>query len=103
MKPLTATDETTLFPELAVSSDAISMNELMRAVQKFISGEAAGPDELPVEFWKAVIGCGPGKGANWFLDFCNLIWQGRAVPDIWHLQTVSTDFQKRRPAGPQQL
>ena len=95
VRPVSLTDdpEPVLFPELAVSSEPISMRELRRAVRLFKKGKATGPDDIPVEFWQTVLH-NDLDASDWLLRFCNLVWEGRQVPDSWHMQTVALIFKK---------
>ena len=89
--------DTPIFPELPVNMSEFSLQELRKAVRKFKLRKAAGPDEVPIEFWKAVLN-NPGHGSQWLLDFCNCVLSCRTVPDNWHLQRVAMVFKKGDPA-----
>ena len=75
----------------------ITLPELRKAVKRFRLGKATGPDEVPIEYWKAVLN-NPGPGSAWLLNFCNSAWTGRVVPQGWHLQRVAMVFKKGDPA-----
>ena len=90
-----------VFGTLPVYLGAITLKELRDAVVGMKSGKATGPDNHPVEFWKAVVlqpGEGGLHGRNWLLDLCNRTWQMHAVPEAWHLQQVALIYKKGDPA-----
>jgi hypothetical protein len=76
------------------------MNELCDAVKALSSNKAAGPDNQPVEFWKAVLLSDAGglEGRQWLLDLCNQTWFQQEVPNAWHLQQVAVIYKKGDPA-----
>ena len=96
-RPITAMSETPLFEVLPVNQQEITMSELRAALKKFRLGKASGPDDIPIEYWQAVV-FNPGQGADWLLSFCNCIWSGQSVPQSWHLQRVAMVFKKEDPA-----
>ena len=73
------------------------MTELRKCARLFKPGKASGPGDVPMEFWKTVLGHSINKGAEWLADFCNSVWSGRRVPDSWHLQRVAMIFKKGAP------
>jgi hypothetical protein len=75
------------------------MQELCAAVRKFKLGKAAGPDDHPIEYWKAVLGHDSSIIAStWLLDYCNTVWAGRQIPDSWHIQKVALIYNKGDPS-----
>ncbi len=56
---------------------------MLKAARKLKAKKAAGIDGLPAEFWKTVC-TKDSPAAQWLLEFFNLVWQGKAVPDEWH-------------------
>ena len=94
-------DKPKQFDELPVNLGLISLKELQEATRALKNGKACGPDQHPVEYWKAVL-CsaagGLGEASGWLLDFCNACWSQSDVPDSWHLQRVTLIYKKGDPA-----
>ena len=104
--------------DLPVDMGPFTAQELRRAAKNLKSGRAAGCDGIPGEFWKAVAGgrhmmCVPeqlGSSGNtepvltekpvadWILDFCNRVWEAKAIPDAWRQARVATLYKKGSPA-----
>ena len=81
-----------LGPEIAVDLGPILWDELLRAARKLKYDKAVGLDGLPGEFWRLIVM--PGSFvAEWALDFCQTCWQGKAVPQEWHLARVAAIFK----------
>ena len=36
--------------------------------------------------------------ADWILDFCNRVWEAKAIPDAWRQARVATLYKKGSPA-----
>ena len=86
-------------PILPMDLGPINEPELREAVRAFKPGKACGPDEVPVEYWKAVLTTdGANEAVRWLLRFVNSAWQGKKVPQSWHLQIVSMIFKKGEDA-----
>ena len=99
MRPITLVDETPIFSELRVNENPITIEELCIAVKKFKLGKAAGPDEHPIEYWRAVLEQDRSSIAStWLLDYCNAVWCRRRVPDSWHIQKVALIYKKGDPS-----
>ena len=93
------TETTRLKDTLAVCIDDFSYLELKRAANHLKDGKACGPDELLVEFWKAIVNCNSHTlAAKCLLDFCNDCWRNKRIPYAWQLQNVSMLYKKRDPA-----
>ena len=93
----TPMEDSQLYPALPVNTADISLTELGRALKKFKLAKSTGPDNIPVEFWLAVVN-NPSCGREWLLEFCNTVWRRRVVPQDWHLQRVAMIFKKDDPS-----
>ncbi len=82
-----------MFPELKVNLGPISMKEVRQAVKLFKPGKSAGPDDIPIDFWKTVLHHDL-VGSDWLLRFVNVVWDGQEVPNDWHRQIVAMIFKK---------
>jgi hypothetical protein len=76
----------------------VTTKELREAIRAFKKGKACGPDDQPVEFWRAVIEDGDADGVEWLLSLFGAIWTQRQVPESWHLQKVVMLYKKGDPA-----
>jgi hypothetical protein len=95
VRPASLVDNGPPQPDLPVNLGSITRNELEKAVRAFKSGKAAGPDNQPIEYWRAVLRSSTSHvGVDWLLEFVNSAWGGKQVPDNWHLQTVAMIFKK---------
>ena len=97
VRHVTVCNEEPLFDELRADVGDISVSELRKCERLFKNGKAAGPDEVPMEFWKVVLSHSINDGAAWLADFCNSVWAGRRVPDSWNLQRVTIISKKGAP------
>ena len=82
-------------PRLPVEESAFTVREVGKTVRKLKWGKAAGPDDIPAEYWKAVSQT-PG-GLQWITDLCNAAWDERKVPDAWRHAKVSTIYKNKGP------
>ena len=69
----------------------------MRASRKLKDGKAHGVDNLPAEFWKAILEDTENEDnevLQWVLEFCNSIWSRQIIPKDWRLTRVAALFKK---------
>ena len=85
--------------ELTMKLDPFGMAELSRAVNYMQSGQVCGPDQIPSEFWKALL-TNEVASAH-LLDFCNLCWLSQDLPNSWRTSTVVAIFKKGCDALPE--
>ena len=83
-----------LGPNLPVNVGNITLFEVRKAAKKLRSGRAAGPDNIPGDFWRAVLNDPGGAAVEWILDFCQTLWTRKVVPADWHLSRVVALFKK---------
>ncbi len=67
----------------------------MLAVDTLRDGKAGGPDEIPVEYWKAVLAEDDDVVSDWLLFICNSCLKNGAVPDDWHRHRVAISKNTR--------
>ena len=56
------------------------------------NGKAAGPEDVPPEFWKIVAENGEACGA--LLQVCQACWETKAIPAKWRKANVILLFKK---------
>ena len=78
---------------LDVNLVPISHEEVCIAVKRLRKNRAAGVDEVPGEFWRAITELGTDAAA-WVREFCDACWAGKRVPRQWHLARVAATFKK---------
>ena len=78
---------------LPVDRDPITLVELRQAIKALRTGKAAGPDDVPAEFWKVVVTEG-SAATEWILKFCNPIWTKKEIPAQWRVARVSMLYKK---------
>ena len=71
------------FHALEVKQGAITKQELKDAFTKLKDGQAFGPDEIPVEYWKAIMSGGSDGSIEWLLSLSNACLSNYAVPHAW--------------------
>ena len=94
VRPATLVSTSHLGDALPVNTDPVTEKELLAAIRGFKKGKACGPDDQPVELWRALLENGDVEGVQWLLSFFNRIWAQRQVPEVWHLQTVAMIYKK---------
>ena len=94
---LTPGSDDILREPLPVSLEPFAHPELRKAIRKMRNGKAAKPDDVRVEFFKALAD-EPGPVLDWLLDFCNGCWQSKRIPAEWANACVSMIFKKGDPA-----
>ena len=72
--------------------------DLQRALRRLKNNRSSGNDETPAEFWKVCLRS--DALLTWLLQFCNMVWESRQIPDDWHLARVACLFKKGDPACP---
>jgi len=77
------------------SSSPFTMSELKKAIRKMKKKGAAGPDEIPPAFLKAL---GP-KALYELLAIFNQSFESALCPQIWRLATVIPLLKKDKPAS----
>ena len=65
--------------ELHVNTDLIDKGELYDAVKHLKANKASGDDDIPAEFWKALIGDADNEAFSYIMSFCNQVWQRKSV------------------------
>ena len=98
VRPATLVDRSCQLGEsLPVNSGSISETEVIKASRRLKNNRAAGLDDVPGEFWKAVLLPGSAAAA-WITEFVNLCWTEKQVPAEWHKARVVEIFKKGDPA-----
>ena len=84
---LTPTSNEVLGPTLNVDVSAFTLAELRRALHKMKNRKAAGPDDVPPEFWKTI---GKSNDAcNALLEICQTCWREKDLPASWKKANVT--------------
>ncbi|CAE8591027.1 unnamed protein product [Polarella glacialis] len=97
VRPVTAVPaRASLGPELPVETGPVQAWEVRRAAQSMRNSRACGDDSIPSEFWRALFE-EQGPASTWLVEFCQLCWSSKEVPDGWHLARVATIFKKGDP------
>ena len=86
-----------LFGPLPVKLGKVEEAEVCKAAGKLKNDRASGLDRVPGEFWKAV-STPRSPAVRWVVRFCNLVWEGKCVPDSWREARVAMLFKKGDPA-----
>eukprot|EP00959_Pyramimonas_sp_CCMP1952_P036411 762270-Pyramimonas_sp.AAC.1 len=89
---ISPTSTSTLGSELPVDVSAFTLGELQQALRKMRNGKAAGPDDVPPEFWKVVSEDAHACGA--LLEICQTCWATKDIPDKWRRAKVILLFKK---------
>jgi hypothetical protein len=92
VRPAQATDADPLGPELPVSLDPFTTEEVRNIVRKMRSGKAVGPDDIPAEYFKTLVINTSAVGT--LTDFINCCWERKTVPSDWHDTFVSAIHKK---------
>ena len=92
VRPLGAVEGHSLTPDLPVSMLQFSSEEVLTTVQKLRKRKASGTDDIPAEFWQAIV-TSP-EGLSWLVDFCNACWMEEDFPADWRCAQVISIFKK---------
>ena len=94
VRPATLTDGPLLGPELPVSSEDFTCDEVSGVLRKLRFRKAAGPDSTPAEYLKALLGS--SVAVQLLTDFFNQCYQRQELPSEWHHALVSAIHKKGR-------
>ena len=78
--------------KLEVRKDNFSYDELSAVLRKLRRGRAAGCDEIPPDFWKALLE--DRASVDIVINFCNECWHSRDMPELWQKARVCEIFKK---------
>ena len=84
VRPARLVDRPNLYPELEVHQGPVLLPELVRAVMALRDGKASGPDDVPIEYWKALLGPENDSVTKWLPQLCNTCLEHGTVPHDWH-------------------
>ena len=96
--PRVTPDRPHLGEELPVPVGDVTCKEVVVVLNKLRRHRAAGKDNAPPDFWKAVLET-PGS-LRWAIDLCQACWSAKSVPDGWHDARVVAIFKKGDDALP---
>ncbi|XP_063586992.1 uncharacterized protein LOC134764337 [Penaeus indicus] len=71
--------------------EAITEDEVKRALKKMKSGKAVGPDNLPIEVWK----CLGGEGITFLCETLNKICEEEEMPESWRRSTLTPVYKNK--------
>ena len=91
---LTLTDKPVLGPELPVSAESFTCEEVSNVIRKLRLGKASGPDGTPAEYLKALLGS--NVAMQLMTDLFNECYQKQQVPSEWHHAQVTAIHKKGR-------
>ena len=87
-------DGPSLGAALPVREDPFTEEEVRLVVRRLRSERAAGPDQIPAEYWKAI--AEDVEALRWMVEFMNLCRSTCEIPSEWHLAQVSALHKKGR-------
>ena len=97
VRPATLSDDRpALRPTIDVETTPFTKDELANVLKKLKNNRASGPDEVPPEYWKALLQHDDALAE--ILHFCNCCWTSKSVPSSWHMARVRAIFKKGDPA-----
>ena len=77
--------------------DSITLEELFVAVKALKSNRTPDIDQIHAEFQKSILQ--PSSPATkWALEFVNLCWSKKSIPESWHQARVAMIFKKGDPS-----
>ena len=92
VRPAGLVDGPALGADLPVNVTSFSDMEVKAAVDKLKKEKASGPDDVPAEFWQAVVStC---DGLAWLTRLCNQCWLEEKIPEDWHAANVTAIHKK---------
>ena len=65
---------------------------MSESVCKLKNQKATGSDDIPAEYWKAVIT--DTDNLDWLVALCNKCWLAKAVPEEWQLSEIKCLYKK---------
>ena len=77
---------------LPVCTGDIQESEVCEALRKLKVGKAAGPDQMPPEFWKS-LAYSPGARSE-LVKLCQHCWVEKSIPSTWRRANVVLIFKK---------
>eukprot|EP00959_Pyramimonas_sp_CCMP1952_P426328 8929458-Pyramimonas_sp.AAC.1 len=77
---------------LKINAGTFSLEELQAAIKKMKNKKAAGPDDVPAEFWNVV--CGDEHVCATLLRVCQTCWETKNTPSTWRRANVALLFKK---------
>lgn len=83
VRPSVLVEERAPKTQLPVKLSDIATAEVESAAKRLRYDRAAGLDNVPAEFWRAVLETG-SPTSQWIVTFCQACWDQKAVPEVWH-------------------
>ena len=65
--------------------------EVRKALSKMKKGKAVGPDDIPVEAWRAL----EGKGVTWLTEILCRVMASEKMPDEWRHSTLIPIYKNK--------
>jgi len=92
VRPVQAVDGPPLGAPLDVNMEAFTEEEVRETGKKLRKGRASGPDDIPAEYWQAVVE--DSANLRWLIDFCSQCLKDARVPEAWQLSHVAAIYKK---------
>ena len=92
VRPLGAVNGLELGPDLPVNLDSFTEDEVAKVVKRLRQKRAAGPDDIPAEFWHAV--SEKPSGLTCLTMLCNRCWNDEEIPHDWRTANVTCIHKK---------
>ena len=77
---------------LPIDTNSINDSELTAALNSLAAGKAAGGDDIPSNFWKALLSS--SSATHELLRLCQACWFKKEIPDDWRVATVVLLYKK---------
>ena len=78
--------------ELPIDTSDLKLAELKEALARLKAGKAAGPDDVPPDFWKAARN--NEDACESLLNLCQRCWKEKDLPATWRKASVVLLFKK---------
>ena len=99
VRPADVLDAPALGPKLQVDEGAFTESEVKSVISSLRNNRAAGGDDIPAEFWKALTRS--RECLEQITEYMSRCWLKKETPRDWHKALVSAIYKKGRPDLPE--